>query len=239
MRVLISEKPYFMLERHNKLLAEVIRCYIRQAEPVGSKALEAKLGVSSATIRNDMAILEEQGLLRQPHTSAGRVPTAKGFQYYLDNLMQPKEPKPAEQKSLREIIQNNILTEAKAKALARRLASFSQVAALLAFSKDETYYTGLANLFQQPEFADISMVREIGQVVDHLDESLRQLWSFVNQRIEVKIGSENPLGEDCAIIYTHFHLEDQPILFGLLGPVRMDYEANIGRLNYVATITKN
>lgn len=228
-----------MLERHHKLLGEVVRSYVKEAEPVGSKALEARLGVSSATIRNDMAALEEEGYLHQPHTSAGRIPTTKGFQFYLDNLMQAKEPKISEQKTLREILRRQSEAETGAKELARVLAAISQGAALLAFSDDHTYYTGLANLFQQPEFADVSMVREIGQVVDHLDDGLRQLLPIASHRVDVRLGDKNPLGQDCAIIYTRFTFYKHPLFIGLLGPVRMDYEANIGRLNYVTQFTIN
>lgn len=228
-----------MLERKYKLLGEVVRSYIREAEPVGSKTLETKLGVSSATIRNDMASLEEEGFLRQPHTSAGRVPTINGFQFYLDNLRQVKEPKQAEQKTLRAVLERQVETENRAKELARALADISQGAALLAFTPDHTYYTGLANLFQQPEFADLSMVREMGEVVDHLDDGLRTLLPLASQRVEVCLGDKNPLGQDCALVYSRLTFFKQPLFIGLLGPVRMDYDANIGRLNYVTQLIAN
>ncbi|MCI7691215.1 MAG: heat-inducible transcriptional repressor HrcA [Oscillospiraceae bacterium] len=80
-----------------KILTAIIDEYIRTGEPVGSKALAEThdLKVSSATIRNTMAALEQEGYLDHPHTSAGRVPTFKGFRYYIDNLMNP-EPVAAE-----------------------------------------------------------------------------------------------------------------------------------------------
>lgn len=225
-----------MLERHHKLLSQVVRSYVKEAEPVGSRALEGRLGVSSATIRNDMSLLEEEGYLSQPHTSAGRVPTAKGFEFYLDNLMETREPKPGEQKTLLEVLRSQPTGEKSAKDLARCLADITQEAALVAFSPDHTYYTGLANLFQQPEFADVGMVREMGQVVDHLDEALRKLMTKASDKVQVLLGKNNPLGSDCAIIYVNLHIVRQPILFGLFGPLRMDYDANVGRMNYVRQI---
>ena len=83
--------------RGMKILTAIIDEYIRTGEPVGSKALAEThdLKVSSATIRNTMAALEQEGYLDHPHTSAGRVPTFKGFRYYIDNLMNP-EPVAAE-----------------------------------------------------------------------------------------------------------------------------------------------
>lgn len=77
--------------RKEKILSAVIEAYIRSGEPIGSKALleEMDLGVSSATVRNELKSLDDEGYLRQPHTSAGRVPTKQGYRYYIDNLMKP------------------------------------------------------------------------------------------------------------------------------------------------------
>lgn len=76
-------------ERKQKILAAIVEQYIETGEPVGSIGLAEKLGlaVSSATIRNEMAELAAMGLIDQPHTSAGRVPSHLGYRYYVDNLM--------------------------------------------------------------------------------------------------------------------------------------------------------
>jgi heat-inducible transcriptional repressor len=89
-------------ERKLKILAAVIEAYIQSGEPVGSKALVELLdhAVSSATIRNDMADLAAEGYLEQPHTSAGRIPTAKAFRLYIDSLMRRQ---PLNEKSRHEI----------------------------------------------------------------------------------------------------------------------------------------
>lgn len=76
--------------RKQKILAAIVESYIESGEPVGSKSLisETGLNVSSATVRNDMAELTSLGYIIQPHTSAGRIPTALGYRYYVDNIMQ-------------------------------------------------------------------------------------------------------------------------------------------------------
>ena len=81
-----------MERRAAKILAAIVDAYIKTGEPIGSKALaeDPEIGVSSATIRNTMAVLEQEGYLNHPHTSAGRVPTYKGFRYYVENLMNPE-----------------------------------------------------------------------------------------------------------------------------------------------------
>ncbi len=87
-------------ERKKKLLAAIVERYIATGEPVGSKALAAlpDLAVSSATIRNEMAELVSMGLLEQPHTSAGRIPSSAGYRYYVDNLMGRYELSPNEKR---------------------------------------------------------------------------------------------------------------------------------------------
>ena len=80
-------------ERKKKILSSVVEDYIESAEPVGSKTLVEKyhLDYSSATIRNEMKLLEEEGYLEQPHVSAGRIPSTKGYRYYVDNLMKERK----------------------------------------------------------------------------------------------------------------------------------------------------
>ena len=75
-------------ERKLEVLRAIVEDYVSTSEPVGSKALVERhnLGVSSATIRNDMAVLEEEGYIAQPHTSAGRIPTDKGYRLFVDRL---------------------------------------------------------------------------------------------------------------------------------------------------------
>ena len=80
-----------LTERQEKMLSIIVLDYIKNAKPVGSKAICERLGVSSATVRSEMANLEELGLLEKTHTSSGRVPSEAGYRYYVDHLMKPKE----------------------------------------------------------------------------------------------------------------------------------------------------
>jgi heat-inducible transcriptional repressor len=89
-------------DRKLEVLRAIVEDYVATQEPVGSKALveRHRLGVSSATVRNDMAVLEEEGYLRQPHTSAGRVPTDKGYRLFVDRLSRIKPLSPAERRAI-------------------------------------------------------------------------------------------------------------------------------------------
>lgn len=89
-------------ERKLEVLRAIVEDYVATREPVGSKALVERhaLGVSSATVRNDMAVLEEEGYIVQPHTSAGRVPTDKGYRVFVDRLATVKPLSPAERRAI-------------------------------------------------------------------------------------------------------------------------------------------
>ena len=95
-----------MDERKLKILAAVVDEYVRTGEPVGSKSISKleNINVSSATIRNDMAALEQLGYLEQPHTSAGRVPTFKGYRLYIDKLMTPHDIPEEEKKMIDDML---------------------------------------------------------------------------------------------------------------------------------------
>lgn len=95
-----------MDERKKRVLSAIITDYIANAEPVGSRTITKKydLGVSPATIRNEMSDLEEEGYIEQPHTSAGRIPSAKGYRYYVDHLMARERLSPAQLRQIREFM---------------------------------------------------------------------------------------------------------------------------------------
>jgi len=95
--------------RQNKLLKEIVESYIKNAKPVGSKSLCSKLKCSSATIRNEMATLENLGLLEKNHISSGRIPSERGYKYYVENLMKPKELTGEDVLKLQTIFHNNAL----------------------------------------------------------------------------------------------------------------------------------
>lgn len=98
-----------MDDRQRELLKEIVESYINNVRPVGSKALCKKFKVSSATIRNEMVILEKLGYIEKAHISSGRIPSEKGYKYYVDNLMIPKELNGEEMLKLQTIVHNNSL----------------------------------------------------------------------------------------------------------------------------------
>lgn len=110
---------HLLSKRQNKILRLIVEEYIKQASPVGSSGLCKELDCSSATIRNEMASLEEMGFLEKTHTSSGRVPSEKGYRYYVDNLMEPKKMTGEDVLKLQRIFDNKqlVLSDAITKSM--------------------------------------------------------------------------------------------------------------------------
>lgn len=224
-----------MDNRQEKLLTMVVETYVQTAEPVSSGYLvEAHpLGVSSATIRSEMNMLEEEGFLTHPHTSAGRIPTEKGYTYYVEYLMGSTKIKKSEQEALEEILEEEI-GEPKMKNLAKRIAQFSEEAVIVAFTDQKVYYTGISHLFSKPEFAPYHELYTLSAMFDHVDEVIGEVFCSLKSGVTMFIGSKNPLGEACSLVALPFrHYTKEKSMIGILGPLRMDYPHAIGLVEVV------
>lgn len=121
-------------ERKKKILQAVIRNYLETGEPVGSRTISkyTDLNLSSATIRNEMADLEEMGYILQPHTSAGRIPSDKGYRFYVDAMMEEKQRETMEMQEMREmLVQRQDKMETLLKQIAKVLANNTQYATMI------------------------------------------------------------------------------------------------------------
>ncbi len=224
-----------MTEREKVLLMAIIAEHIRFSKPVGSKVIAEKYlrEVSSATIRNDMSRLEQDGLIEQPHTSAGRVPTAKAYKYYVENSLKEKTLSKSIRLQLEKItVQHKNQFEILIRELAKGVAGISSEAVIVGFSPRDVYYTGLSNLFRQPEFEEIDLVQNFSEVIDKLDEVMEQLFPQVAEDIQIMVGQESPFGPQCGVLVTKYQSRAQTGMFGILGPVRMPYEENQALLKY-------
>lgn len=215
-----------MTERQTKILQAIVEQYAEVASPVGSSLLAKLFGVSSATIRAEMAELERLGFIDQPHTSAGRIPTDKGYRFYVNNISEDKTDSSAERRG--------------EKALATRVASGgvpdriirNTVDTLvelthnlgLATIGDQLYMSGLSNLFGQPEFMHADQVKEVARLLDNLEPWLYE--AAPNEPLSVYIGQENPVGRSagCTLIVSRFRssYSDRSYI-GVLGPTRQSY----------------
>lgn len=223
-----------MLSRQDELLKSIVEEYIKTAQPVGSKLIVDKYltDFSSATVRNDMAELEEMGLICQPHTSAGRIPTAEGYKKFVENYVDLNQTLNTKEQEKIIALLSFKEGEEKIKLLAKILAEKSGLAIFVGFSASNVYYTGLSNIFLQNEFKDLNLIYHISTVVDHLDEVLQKIYNNKDATVEIKIGHENPFARDCSTVFTKI----KNVLLGVVGPMRMNYQKNVELINFTRNI---
>ena len=211
-----------LTERQQKIFRAIVESYIATAQPVGSKQLPESFGLdcSSATIRNEMVDLEEMGLIFQPYTSAGRVPTPNGYRYYVDNVIKNDESSLVKKELSSIIVAAREVADValKMKAAAKAMAAIANNAVFIGQEQNDTYYTGLTYLFNQPEFSRNQLAASMGQLIDNLDQVVANLQESINQTT-VLIGNEGMVGDDCSVVVAPLNHG----VVGILGPTRMDY----------------
>lgn len=222
-------------ERRKKILFTLISEYIKTAQPVSSGLLAKKydLGVSSATIRNEMTALEEEGFIYQPHTSAGRVPSELAYLERIKNFS-ASWPKFKNEKLSLALENKKDLRPA-----AKILAEHSNNAIFWAFHKNDLYYTGLSNLFSQPEFKDSQVVCNVSLVIDRMEEIIDDLFDDLNNEISFRLGSNNPFAPFLGTVFLKYRNNRQSGLCGILGPMRMNYAKSAALLDIVNNNFKN
>ncbi|MBT5016503.1 DeoR family transcriptional regulator [Candidatus Peregrinibacteria bacterium] len=234
--------------RKEKILNAIIQHFIGTAEPVGSKTVLIKynLSVSPATIRNDMAFLENEGLISQPHTSAGRIPTEKGYRMYVEKLADYKKAERLAKENLKKLrvdlkkrrAQQQVYEAVSILAQAMPNISFASIP-----ENRRTFYLGVSNMLRQPEFLNspinASQVMEVLEEGVHLLKTLDQL--ELDDQPHIFIGKENilPQMESCSLIVSKYNIDGFEGYLGLLGPTRMPYAFNFATLKEVLKMLQN
>ena len=214
-----------MTNRQKEILTEIIRLYADSAEPVSSRELANSFGLSSATIRAEMSALEDASLIFQPHISAGRVPTDKGYRYFVNNLVPTGNTKS----------NKNVLTITKrVDSLKDRTDSAIKIAAetlsdltgnmTFATLSDSVYFHGMSQLFSQPEFLEQVQALQAARFIDAIQEWLS---SAQIDSLQVFIGDENPVvrSSGLTMMVNRFSspYSDQSYI-GIIGPTRQSYD---------------
>jgi heat-inducible transcriptional repressor len=233
---------YELTDRQIKLLKAIVEEYINTAEPVGSLTLEKRhtLGVSPATIRNEMVTLTKNGFLKQPHTSAGRVPTPLALKFYIQNLMKQQEMSVTDEVKVKEKIwdyrqkQDKLLREAT-----RALADKTHVLALSTTNDGDLYYAGASNLLDMLEFYDMVTTKNLLYVLDQFD-----FWwdifgkSEYDNPYHVLFGEE--LRQDkllnCSMVYSLIQTPKLQGAIAAVGPSRMDFSRVIPTVSYFGNL---
>lgn len=216
-----------MTDRQKQILSAIVEQYAEVASPVGSSLLAKVFNVSSATVRAEMAELERLGYIHQPHTSAGRVPTDKGYRHYVNHLLENKEPVASigggGERALTARVQDGGLPERTIRNAVDTLVELTHNLGLATIG-NQLYMSGLSNLFGQPEFMSGQQVQQVASLLDNLEPWLRE--AAPNEPLSVYIGRENPIGRSagCSLIISRFQspYSDQSYI-GVLGPTRQSY----------------
>ena len=220
-----------MTTRQEQLLRHVVEIYIETAEPVSSSRLVelCNLGVSSATIRNDLSALENDGFIASPHTSAGRVPTDRGYRYYIESFV-AKAQKADRARRMLHIQSREQDFELQLQNIARRLAEITGNAVVLSVGPKRAYTTGVERLFSMPEFHELEMVRFVG-MMDKMAQLFEPMFKDVFEDVRIMVGDEGPLGRQMSSVMVKFKsIDEQPGMLSIVGPTRMNYERNIALL---------
>jgi heat-inducible transcriptional repressor len=231
-----------MTERQRAILAAIIEQYAEVAAPVGSVTLAKLFGVSSATIRSEMARLEDMGLIKAPHTSAGRIPTDKGYRVYVNAITEVgmNELPGNINRSARTIDARVSSHVDKAdRAIRSAVDSLVELTGNLGIATigSELYMNGIGNLFSQPEFLNGNHVQAVARLLDNLEPWLRE--AAPNEPLNVYIGSENPIGKSsgATLIISRFRspYSDNSYI-GVLGPTRQNYARTMRLVRHAGTM---
>ncbi|MDD3345336.1 MAG: hypothetical protein PHO34_02730 [Candidatus Omnitrophica bacterium] len=228
--------------RRKMILNSAISRYIRSAVPVASEDMAEEFDLSSATIRNIFSELDESGYLKHPYTSGGRVPTDRGYRYYVDFLINQIELLDEEKES--------ILKECKKKI--RRLddalentseviSEITHYAGIVSFLEwqDKMFYKGISRILDQPEFRDIDKIRLLVRLVEDKSRLLDIVNRDFSDKVKIYIGGEIglPEMENCSLIVTSYRINDRPSgRLAVLGPMRMEYDHIIPVMRYISDV---
>src|SRR3989338_2947400 len=227
--------------RQQKILAAIVKEYSETANPVGSKELVDRYNFkeSPATIRNEMAALEKSGFIFQPHKSAGRVPTDKGYRYFVNELMRRFELSEKERRLLKgELIKLQVQHEQLGRSISNLLSQASGQAAF-ALLPNSASSTGLSQIICEPEFADSKQMKQVAQLLEHIDEHASKLIKKSEVTAEAFIGREAkfPVPKNLSLVVSNVKMKDgKKGVIGIIGPKRMAYAKNLSILNYLAKL---
>ena len=227
-----------LTSRQTQILKTLIDEYIETAEPVGSSQLEKKynLGVSPATIRNEMNLLTKSGFLKQPHTSAGRIPTSGAMKFYVDQLMEEKQMSLADEvKAKEEVWDDRGNTDKFLNEITHSLADRTGGMAVAVTQDGSVWQAGHANIFSYPEFGNVGMCASLFGFMDEEDQILDLFFN----RFPIETPFDVLFTEDMGlrnlpvgIVAAHFNIKGRNGALGVIGPVRQSYASLVPTIRY-------
>lgn len=219
-------------DRQKSILGAVVKEYVRTARPVASRELarDFDFGLSSATLRSELLKLGELGYVEQPHTSAGRVPTDRGYRFFVDYILEDGGLTSREQERISEAF-NCDGEEAFVKELSRAVSQISGMFTAAGITDEGVFYeTGFSEILDEPEFIDAARIRAFGRLADLLDEEIRGVLPSLAREEEcgrIFIGRENPwvMARDYTMALSSWeHPRGFRGFIAMIGPKRTNYQ---------------
>lgn len=228
--------------RNRAVLSAAINRHIKEGIPIASEGIAQDFSLSSATIRNIFAGLEKDGYLTHPYTSGGRIPTKKGYRYYVDFLLSQMELLEEEKEAIikeykREINRIEDALERTSEVISA-VTHYASVVSLLNW-QDRFFYKGISFILEEPEFQDSARIRLLIKMLEDKQHLLNALNRDFDGQIKVYIGEEIGCDEisNCALAVSIYNVKNQPLgRLAVLGPMRMDYSRIIPALGYVSAV---
>ena len=220
--------------RQANILIAIVEAYAEVGHPVGSVTLAKLFKVSSSTIRGEMSCLEKLGFIKQPHTSAGRIPTDKGYRWYVNGLQEKEQE--IENMDQFKAMQTRIKSAGEPdQAIRSALDSLVELTSNAAIGTlgPYLYTSGLTSLFSQPEFTTQETTQAVAYLLDNLENWLRE--TNPNQPVSVFIGKENPVGKasGCSLIISRFQSPySHRGYIGIIGSTRQNYRQTMLLVEY-------
>jgi len=233
--------------RRKAILTATINKYIQEALPIASEDIASDFDLSSATIRNIFADLEETGYLTHPYTSGGRVPTAKGYRYFVDFLMlelpdysSDKEMHKEEREFVtreyqREVVRMEDALE-RTSEIVSALTHYTSVVSILDW-QDKFFYKGVGFVLEEPEFQDFNRIRFLVRMMEDKQRLLAIINRQFHEKVKIYIGDELGCQEidNCALAVSAYRVKNSfSGRLAVLGPMRMKYSHIVSTLEYIS-----
>ncbi|MBQ2909387.1 MAG: heat-inducible transcription repressor HrcA [Bacilli bacterium] len=201
-----------LTERQNQMLKLIVERYIKDPTPVGSKVISKTLNCSSATIRNEMATLEDLGLLEKTHTSSGRIPSEKGYRYYVDNLMELKKMNAEDMLKLQIVFRNQQL--ALSDVITKSLQVISDMMNYTTVVLGSTSHENLLKQIEVVPIDDVSIIVIIVTDKGHVEHKSIKLQDVPLEEVKKTVGLINNLisGTPIDEVSTKLEYEVKPII---------------------------
>ncbi len=227
--------------RKDRVLAIVVNQYVKTTSPVGSQLItdEHRIDVSPATVRNILAELEEEGYLMHPHTSAGRVPTPKGYRYFVDHLMNEIQLLEQEKRQIEvEYKRYRNQLETLMEKTSQMLSDLTHYTAIISMEgwESKLICKGTSYIVDYPDQSDIIKIKAILRILEEKEHLLEIINRDISDKIEIYIGQEMAMKgvDSCSLAVTQFKQNGVTGRIAILGPTRMQYERVVSALEYMS-----